>query len=587
MAAAPTGRLTVEALLAQLAEDGLLDEDQRRLWSSHGKDPGTEHPLVQFARREAPDPERPGRTLDLERLSTWLAARHGLPHVRIDPLAIDVAEVAGVVSYAYASRFRILPIQVEADSVTIASADPWSGEWREELERILGKTVKPVMANPADIDRFLVEFYSLARSMRGAKTQQGRDSGLQNLEQLRELGRRGELEANDGHVVSVVDWLLQYAMEQRASDIHMEPRREQGNVRFRIDGVLHQVYEIPAAVMGAVTSRLKILARMDVAEKRRPQDGRLKIRSVQGREVEFRLSTMPSVFGEKLVLRIFDPDALVLDLAQLGFSQQENAQWQELIHAPNGIVLVTGPTGSGKTTTLYSSLRQLAGPEVNVSSVEDPVELVEPSFNQMQVQRNIGLNFADGIRTLLRQDPDIIMVGEIRDLETAEMAVQAAQTGHLVLSTLHTNDAPSAIVRLLDLGLPAYLIRSSLLGVLAQRLVRTLCPHCRKPEAVEREAWQKLVAPWKAEPPAQIRRATGCLECRRTGYKGRTGLYELLRITPALRELITAEADLPALRAQAIKEGLRPMRLSGARKIAQGVTDIDEVIKVTPPPHEA
>ncbi len=579
---AATRGYQVEELLQALVEDGLLDEERRRLWSAVGER-SDKHPLVQLAARDWPRADEPDKKLTLEFLTEWLARRSNLPYHRIDPLRVEVSKVTSVMTHAYAARFNILALEVTDTAVTVATADPQVREWQEELAHILHKDIRPVIANPEDIDRYLTEFYKLSRSVYGANDQNSGRSG-HNLEQLVELGRRGELDANDQHVVSVVDWLLQYALEQRASDIHMEPRRERGNVRFRIDGVLHHVYELPPAVMAAVSSRIKILARMDVAEKRRPQDGRLKTRSARGVEVEFRVASLPTVFGEKLVLRIFDPEALVKDVTNLGFGAREAEIWDRMIHNQNGIVLVTGPTGSGKTTTLYSSLKSLASPEVNVSTVEDPIELVEPSFNQMQVQHNINLDFAAGIRALLRQDPDIIMVGEIRDLETAEMAVQAAQTGHLVLATLHTNDAPSAIVRLLDLGLPSYLIKASLVGVLGQRLVRTLCPHCKTTVDADRAAWDALVQPFKVAAPERICQPVGCPECRNTGYKGRTGLYELLPMSSGLRQLVVQELDLNTLRRQAIKEGLRPMRLSGAHKIGRGLTTFEEVLRVTPPP---
>jgi len=435
------------------------------------------------------------------------------------------------------------------------------------------------------ISRYLAEFYNLARSVKRAMQSKNVSvpSGITNFEQLVELGRSGKLDANDQHVVQIVDWLLQYAFEQRASDIHMEPRREYGDVRFRIDGVMHPVYQIPSAVLNAVTSRIKALGRMDVVEKRRPQDGRIKTRTPNGDEVELRLSTMPTAFGEKLVMRIFDPEVLVQDFKDMGFGEEELASWNRLIAQPNGIILVTGPTGSGKTTTLYSTLKQLATPEVNVCTVEDPIEMVVPQFNQMQVQHNIGLDFASGVRTLLRQDPDIIMVGEIRDAETAEMAIQAALTGHLVLSTLHTNDAPSAITRLLDIGVPPYLIDSTLLGVLGQRLVRTLCPHCKTRGTLDEGLWKALVAPWKSALPTAVNQPKGCLECRMTGYMGRVGIYEMLVMTPSLRRMINASCDLGALREQAYKDGMKPLRINGAQKVAAGVTTIEEVLKVAPP----
>jgi general secretion pathway protein E len=403
-----------------------------------------------------------------------------------------------------------------------------------------------------------------------------------NFEQMLELGTMKSPDANDAHIVNIVDWLLQYAFDQRASDIHIEPRRDKGFVRFRIDGVLHPVYELPGVVNAAVTSRLKILARMDVAEKRRPQDGRIKTKSQDQDEVELRLSTLPTAFGEKMVLRIFDPDVLLRSFSELGLGGEDNIRWQSMVGASNGIVLVTGPTGSGKTTTLYSTLKQLATPEVNVCTIEDPIEMVEPTFNQMQVQHNIKLTFASGVRALLRQDPDIIMVGEIRDLETAEMAIQAALTGHLVISTLHTNDAPTAVTRLLDLGVAPYLIKATVLGIMAQRLVRTLCPHCKEPEEIDLEAWNLLIKPFKARPPKHVQRAVGCLECRDTGYLGRMGIYEILPLSENIASLIRADSDMGEIRRAGMKEGMRTLRLSGAQKVGAGLTTIAEVLRVAP-----
>ncbi len=580
------GRLPIDQIVDDLVQEGLALPDEARLAKAvaKGGEHRAKHALIFIAERNIA--AESGQKLTVDFLTQWLADRVDLPYHRIDPLKVDVPSVTSVVSYAYAARFCILPIKVTETSVTFAVAEPFVREWEQELENILRKQIVRVFSSPDQIQRYLTEFYSLSRSVRSASEDGAHavPSGVQNLEQLVELGRAGGLDANDQHVVNIVDWLLQYAFDQRASDIHLEPRREHGSVRFRIDGVLHNVYEIPAAVMAAVTSRIKIVGRMDVAEKRRPQDGRLKTRDQNGREVELRLSTMPTAFGEKLVMRIFNPDVLVKTATQLGFSRAENDVWQELVDHPHGIVLVTGPTGSGKTTTLYSTLKQVAVPEVNVSTIEDPIELVMNEFNQMQVQPNIGLDFASGIRTLLRQDPDIIMVGEIRDIETAEMATQAALTGHLVLSTLHTNDAPSAITRLLELGVPSYLINATLLGVVAQRLARTLCPHCRAPTALEPGMWRDLVRPWSSKAPSQANVPVGCLECRNTGYMGRTGIYEIFKFSPLIRSLVKDQSDIADIRRAAVQEGMKPLRLSGAQKVAAGVTSVDEVLRVTPPP---
>ena len=543
-----------------------------------------EHPLELIADERLRSGEPPGRLLTLDALVEWLAGRLGVPYLHIDPLRIDLGAVTATMTNAYAERYRILPVAVDGSTLTIATGEPFVRAWADELERVLKLEVRLVFANPVDVRRYAGEFYNLARSMKKAQENSQGDFALaRNFEQLVELGRHGQLDANDRHVVHIVDWLWQYAFEQRASDIHIEPRRDVGLVRFRIDGVLHQVYAIPTLVLTAVTSRIKLLARMEIVEKRRPQDGRIKTVAPDGSEVELRISTMPTAFGEKIVMRIFSPEVLVRDFQDLGFTVDDRSRWEAMTGEPHGIILVTGPTGSGKTTTLYSTLKGLATPEVNVCTIEDPIEMIEPALNQMQVQPALGVDFASGVRTLLRQDPDIIMVGEIRDRDTGEMAVQAALTGHLVLSTLHTNDAPSAVTRLLDLGIPAYLINSTLLGVMAQRLVRTLCPHCRKPvDAPDDAAWDALTAPLRVAKPARVMGASGCLECRMTGYFGRVGLYEIMLTSPALRRLITHEADDRAIREQATKDGMKPLRIAGAAKVAAGVTTIDEVIKVVP-----
>ncbi|HTO57372.1 MAG TPA: GspE/PulE family protein [Pseudomonadales bacterium] len=541
------------------------------------------HPLEVIAERELDDPRRPGKKVDLDMLTQWLCEQSGQPYYHIDPLKVNVNKSTEVMSYAFAQRHNILAVEVREEEIVIASAQPFMSAWEGMLNQTLrGRRIVRVVTDPHDLARYTLEFYTMARSVAKASDAGLEVSSVTNFEQMLELGALKSPDANDAHIVNIVDWLLQYAFDQRASDIHIEPRREKGHVRFRIDGVMHHVYELPAAVNAAVTSRLKILGRMDVAEKRRPQDGRVKTKSPDGQEIELRLSTLPTAFGEKMVARIFDPDVLLRSFQELGLSGDDHDRWQTMVNSSNGIVLVTGPTGSGKTTTLYSTLKQLATPEVNVCTIEDPIEMVEPSFNQMQVQHQIKLSFASGVRSLLRQDPDIIMVGEIRDLETAEMAIQAALTGHLVISTLHTNDAPSAVTRLIDLGVPPYLIKATVIGIMAQRLVRTLCPHCKQPEPVDPEAWALLTKPFKARPPTQFMKPVGCLECRDTGYLGRMGVYEIMLLTEPLRELIREDSDIDTLRRQGIKDGSRPLRLSGAQKVGAGLTTVSEVLRVTP-----
>ncbi len=579
-------RLSLDWVLTELVSDGMVTAELAKpLQQTAQARTGAPNPLVVISEQKWKDPRAANKPLTLERLTEWLAQKTGLPYRHIDPFKIDFAAVTKLISNAYATRFRILPLSVSDSDAVFATSEPFITEWISELSKILRVNITRVVANPRDIDNYLVEFYNLARSVEGASKQHGATlSDITNFEQLVQLGQSGNLDANDQHVVRLVDWLLQYAFEQRASDIHVEPRREFANVRFRIDGILHQVYQIPMPVIAAMTSRIKILGRMDVVEKRRPQDGRIKTRNADGDEIELRLSTMPTAFGEKFVMRIFNPDVLVKDFSELGFSGQDRERWQSIVSNPHGIVLVTGPTGSGKTTTLYSTLKQLAAPEVNVCTIEDPIEMIEPAFNQMQVQSGIGLDFSAGVRTLLRQDPDIIMVGEIRDRETAEMAVQAALTGHLVFSTLHTNDAASAVTRLLDIGVPPYLLQSTILAVVAQRLLRTLCPHCLQKTTLEDAAWQTMIRPWQSEKPAAIHEAGGCLECRMTGYKGRIGIYEIMTISNGIRELIRENADIEELRQQCYREGMKPLRINGALKVAAGVTTVEEVLSVTPPP---
>ncbi len=577
--------LDLADLLRELVAQGRVAQDsaEQCLTVRRSAVANQQHPLEFLAAQQLDDLQRPGKKLDLETLTVWLAERAGQPYLRIDPLKIDVAAVTPLMSYAFAQRHSILAVAVDASAVTIASSQPFVHGWEANLTHVLKRPIKRVVANPTDIQRFTVEFYRLAKSVSGASSTDQKISGVGNFEQLLNLGASDqEPDANDSHIVNIVDWLFQYAFQQRASDIHIEPRREQSTVRFRIDGVLHNVYQFPPQVTMAVVSRLKSLGRMNVAEKRKPQDGRVKTKTPDGGEVELRLSTLPTAFGEKMVMRIFDPEVLLKGFDQLGFSADDLRRWQSMTSQPNGIILVTGPTGSGKTTTLYTTLKQLATPEVNVCTIEDPIEMIEGAFNQMQVQHNIDLTFASGVRALMRQDPDIIMVGEIRDLETAEMAIQAALTGHLVLSTLHTNDAPSAITRLLELGVPHYLLKATLLGVMAQRLVRTLCPHCKAPMQLDADDWSALTKPWNAPLPSTAQRAVGCLECRDTGYRGRAGVYEIMLLNDAIKPLITADTDIVALRRQAFKDGMRSLRLSGAQKIAAGLTTVEEVLRVTP-----
>ncbi|SDY48386.1 GspE/PulE family protein [Acinetobacter kyonggiensis] len=541
------------------------------------------HPLQWIANFDLVDQSHPQSTLTLNRLCQWIAEKANIPFYIIDPLKADVQALTSVMSQEFAVRNKILAVEIQADKVFIATDQPYKTEWVANLEHsLLPKKIQRVLLSPDQLQRYLVEYYQVSRAVNSSQKANAYDRDHKGVEALLQLGDTQNPDANDQHIVKLVDWVLQFAFEQGASDIHLEPRKDAGKVRFRIDGVLHTIYKMPANTLTAVISRIKILGRMNVAEKRKPQDGRLKTRTPKGQETELRLSTLPTAFGEKMVMRIFDPEVLVRSFQQLGFEGDLLSDWQALTSHSHGIILVTGPTGSGKTTTLYSSLKQLATEQVNVCTIEDPIEMLEPSFNQMQVNQGIDLGFADGVRALMRQDPDIIMVGEIRDQDTANMAIQAALTGHLVLSTLHTNDAPSSLTRLHDLGIQPFLTAATILGVLAQRLVRKLCPHCKQETFINEQEWKHLTFDYEIEMPNFVFHAVGCEECRHTGYKGRIGIYEFMPLSLESKQLIGANANLNQLRHQAKKEGIEPLRIAGARKVLAGMTTLEEVLRVVP-----
>ena len=585
----PQGRLKWPLLLQWLCDDDLVGHDEAEcIRSRFGAGDSSQHPLIRLGSANLSD-ECNGQALDTETLTKWLARKLAMPYLHIDPLKVDVAHVADVMSIRYAERRRALPVTVGLTEVTVATCEPLDTGWVAEVEAHTKKRLRLVLSHPLQVQRFTTEFYTLARSVRQAANN-GATATLSSLEQLVDVGKRSKhVDANDQGVVQVVDWLWQYAFDQRASDIHLEPRREMGVIRFRIDGVLHTVYQVPSTVMTAMVARIKLLGRMDVAEKRRPLDGRIKtvrprVNGQPSRDVEMRLATLPTAFGEKMVMRVFDPDTAVKSVGALGFGADESARWADLTRRPHGIILVTGPTGSGKTTTLYATLKRLATDEVNVCTIEDPIEMIETAFNQTQVQSGIDLGFAEGLRALMRQDPDIIMVGEIRDLATAEMAIQSALTGHLVFSTLHTNDAAAAVTRLADLGAPPFLISATVIGVLAQRLVRTLCPSCKQCDESDtgEGMLRQALMPWTLSGAPRMCKPVGCLDCRMTGYRGRAGLYELMTMTEDARACVYPTRDEDALRRQAWADGMHPMRAAGAMKVAEGATTLEEVLRTTP-----
>ncbi|MCF8999486.1 GspE/PulE family protein [Acinetobacter nectaris] len=570
--------------LENLMQDGLMSErDKILIQTTHRKrEQLSLHPLQWIAEFNLPNKLNINQKLNLTVLGQWLANKAGVGLFTIDPLKSDVDSLTKIMSEEFAVHNRLLAVDVSDTEVVIGTDQPFMTDWLKSLEQIVKpKQIRRVFVNPDQLQRYLIEYYQVSRAVFSSEKNKKNDN--KSVESLLQIGdmQTQNPDANDQHIVKLVDWILQFAFEQGASDIHLEPRKEKGKVRFRIDGVLTTIYQMPANTLNAVIARIKILGRMNVAEKRKPQDGRLKTRTPRGVETELRLSTLPTALGEKMVLRVFDPEVLVRDFKQLGFNEKLLDDWKTLTSNTHGIILVTGPTGSGKTTTLYSSLKKLATDDVNVCTIEDPIEMQEDSFNQMQVNANIDLGFADGIRALMRQDPDIIMIGEIRDKDTADMAIQAALTGHLVLSTLHTNDAPSSLVRLHDLGVQPFLSSATLLGVLAQRLVRRLC-HCKKEMVVFQQEWEQLTAGYDLPVPHKLYEPVGCEECRHTGYKGRIGLYEFMPMSLVLKQLVSDGAKLADVKAQAKKEGVEPLRIAGARQILLGTTSIEEVLRVVP-----
>jgi general secretion pathway protein E len=524
-------------------------------------------------------PGMPGQVLTEDMISEEVAKHAGLPFQKIDPLKLNPEIVTQILSRAFARRSISVPIAREDDTLTLAVADPYNIEVVENVER-MGYKIKRIVAPKTDILKIITEFYGFRSSVTAAARELTSEVDLGNLEQFVKMKSVSEIEATDKHIVNAVEFLFRYAFDQRASDIHIEPKRDVSEVRLRIDGMLNTIHRTPKAVHSAFVSRIKMLSRMDIAEKRRPQDGRIKT-EYKFREVELRVSTMPTAFGEKVVIRIFDPDILLQDLEEIGFSPREYELFRSFITRPNGIILVTGPTGSGKTTTLYSALKTVATPEVNVVTVEDPVEMVHDKFNQVSIQPQIGITFGSMLRTILRQDPDIIMVGEIRDLETAENAVQAALTGHLVFSTLHTNDAPSTITRLMDLGVPSYLIASTIIGVMGQRLVRKICKQCEKAYELLPEEAQAIGLSSGRDQKVVVKYGEGCAQCRGTGYQGRTGIFEVMELNDRMRALIHDKSDAEVIRKAAVADGMVGLREAAVLKMLKGETTFDEVIRVT------
>ncbi len=590
-------KLTLENVAHMLDRRGLLSKEQladvlkrgkaqeQRLYSQHHSkasrrtNTGAEmvSPAEVIASFNLEIPGTTGHLLSEDAITEALAAVTSLQYYKIDPLKLDLNVVTDYIPRPFALKNLIVAVAESGGVVTVAVADPFNLAIVSELASARRLEIRRVLSSKSDILKILREFYGFRASVLAAEAEASLPVDLGNLEQFFKIKGQQELESTDTHVVSAVDFLLNYSFDQHASDIHIEPKRETSLIRFRIDGVMHNIHAIPKPLHAPIVSRIKMLSRMDLAEKRRPQDGRIKT-SFNNKDMELRVSTVPVAFGEKIVIRVFDPDILLQDLDSMGFYPREMALYNSFLRRPNGIILVTGPTGSGKTTTLYSSLRSLSSPEINIVTVEDPIEMVMEEFNQIGVQQGIGVSFDSILRNILRQDPDIIMIGEIRDRETAENAVQAALTGHLVLSTLHTNDAASTIVRLLDLGVPPFLISATVLGIVAQRLVRKICPHCKTARTLSGEECNYLQLPQKNN---SVWEGKGCKECRGTGYKGRSGIFEVLDINDKMKSLITSSVELANIISAARQGGLTTLREIAINKMLEGVTTYEEVISMT------
>jgi type IV pilus assembly protein PilB len=527
--------------------------------------------------------------VDDQELVEFLSQRYGVPAINLIEIEVDET-IIKIIPPDVARKYTILPISKAGAKLTIAMVDPSNVFAMDDIKFMTGYNVEPVVASESALRDAIEKYYGSTHSIELKKVMEDLaeaedEADLEVLEEEEELDLAAlEAQSEEAPVVRLVNIILTDAIKRDASDIHIEPYEREYRVRYRIDGILYVMMRPPLRLKEAITSRVKIMAKLDIAEKRLPQDGRIKIKTRIGgriKDLDFRVSVLPTIFGEKVVMRLLDKDKLMLDMAKLGFESDSLRRFEQAIFRPYGMVLVTGPTGSGKTNTLYSAISRINTPETNIMTAEDPVEFNLPGINQVQTKEQIGLNFAAALRSFLRQDPNIILVGEIRDFETAEVAIKAAMTGHLVLSTLHTNDAPSSINRLMNMGIEPFLVASSVHLVVAQRLVRRICAQCKETIDVPAQALTNLGFAKDEAKTLQLFRGRGCEICSGTGYKGRVGLYEAMDVDDELRELILSGGSAYELRQKAMQSGMTSLRLSGLQKIRDGVTTIEEVMRET------
>ncbi len=577
---------SLKYLLEVLIDADEISEAQAKIIMDHAVKNGlnVEGPdgiddLIRFNIRKAPrEPGLPESRITEDVILKAVARREGVEFRRVDPFDLDLEVTTKTISESFARVNTLVPIMIRDGELELAVFNPFRPELWQDMERVSDLPYKVFLSTRQDINRLIDDYYQFRTAIQAAQIEFMDSSEIGNLEARVKVSEKSDPESQR-HIIKAVDYLLRSALRERASDIHIEPKRDFALIRFRIDGILHDLHRLPMTVHLAMINRLKGMSRLDISEKRRPQDGRVQL-VLAGVPTDVRVSTIPVAFGEKMVLRLLSSDSTLKNLEELGMGPDHYATYSKFLNKTYGLILVTGPTGSGKSTTLYSTLKVLANPQVNVVTLEDPIEMVVDDFNQIGVQSKIGVTFGQMLRHILRQDPDIIMIGEMRDLETAEQAMQSALTGHIVFSTLHTNDASAALTRLLDLGLDAYLINAAVIGCIAQRLVRNICLHCKVQYKPDYEEIKALGLESYIQPEQSLWKGRGCDHCRHTGYYGRTGIFEILPYDTEVKDAIRKNIDLGDLREMVRKKGVRSLFDDGMARVVQGVTTVEEVLRV-------